>query len=253
MLKKYFNSFGEIFKNAFLFSKETFKKHGLLIWLLIISQMFLIIPVLYFSKEFGFLNFAFGYKILASLALIAYFILFFVMFKKVFNLASLALKKENINNSRIIKSLLTLGIFNCIPFFMLLIFYNLALAFPNTGIALKIILSIFTFIFYLSMSLSIVSISKWQNKNIFVAIFRGIKTFFKKIHLTLPIFLIVFAFGTIISYLICTLIYAILIYSNFINENIVNTIHAIVNVYSLYIICNFYIGLQANVLEGENE
>lgn len=253
MLKNYFISLNDIFKNAFIFAKNTFKNNMPLIWGLIILQMIIIIPILYFVKEIGFFEFKSIYKILTIIAFGFFFFIFFQMFKKVFNLASFGLEKEKIKNSRIIKSLLVFGLLNCIPFLTLIVLYSLSQFILNSDIFLKIFLNIFTYFFYFSMSLSVASIVLWQDKNIFCAIFKGLKVFFKKILLIIPVILVVYLFAGIISYLGSTLLYAIFIYFNYLNENLVNSIHAIINVYSLYVICGFYIGYQVAILRGEND
>ena len=253
MFKNYFIDFGNILKNAFIFAKNTFKNHYLSILLLILLQVILIIPLLYFNQQIGFVNFNMTFKILAIVGFIGFLSLFFIMFKKVFNLASFGLEKENISNFRILKALLLLGLLNCIPFLMLLILYSIAQIIPDYGIYLKIFLNIFTFFYYFAMSLSIASIVLYRNKNVFISILKGLKIFFKKILLTLPIFALIFLLAAIISYLSSTLLYAIFIYFNYLNENLVNSIHAIMNVYSLYVICGLYIGSQVAFLKGENE
>ena len=253
MFKNYFINLGKILKNTFIFGKNTFKSHTLKIWLLIIFQVILAIPLLYFVKEIGFMNFSTAYKILSIVAFGVFLAIFFAMFKKVFNFASFGLEKENISNQRIIKSLLILGLLNCIPFLMLITLFSLAQIIPALGAYLKIFLNIFTFLFYFAMSLSIASIVLYRNKNVFISILKGLKIFFKKILLTLPIFALIFLLAAIISYLSSTLLYAIFIYFNYLNENLVNSIHAIMNVYSLYVICGLYIGSQVAFLKGENE
>ena len=124
---------------------------------------------------------------------------------------------------------------------------------PNLGYFFKISLNIFTYLFYFAMSLSIAAIAKWQDKNIFVAILKSVKLFFKKIGVVIPIFFLFFLIASLIVFLICALLYTIAIYFNYISENLVNAIHAVVNVYSLYIIAGLYIGAQAKILESCNE
>lgn len=253
MFKNYFISLGEIFKNTFVFAKNTFKNAMPLIWGLIILQMIIIIPILYFIKEIGFYELKNIYKIITIVGLGLYLFIFFQMFKKVFNLASLGLGKEIIKNNRIIKSLLILGILNCTPFLALIVFYSLSQFIPNLDTFLKTFLNVFTYFFYFAMSFSIASIVLWQDESIFFAIFKGLKIFFKKIIFAIPIIALMYLFAAIMSYLGSTILYAILIYFNYLNENLVNSIHAIMNVYSLYVICGLYIGYQVAILRGENE
>lgn len=253
MFKNYFISLGEIFKNTFVFAKNTFKNAMPLIWGLIVLQMIIIIPILYFIKEIGFYELKNIYKIITIVGLGLYLFIFFQMFKKVFNFSSFSLGKENISNCRIIKSLLILGLLNCTPFLTLIILYFLSQFIPNSDVFLKIFLNVFTYFFYFMMSFSIVSIVLWQDESIFFAIFKGLKIFFKKIIFAIPIIALMYLFAALISYLGSTLLYSIFIYSNYLNENLVNSIHAIMNVYSLYIICNLYIGFQVAFLKGENE
>jgi len=208
-----------------------------------------LIPLLYFSKTIGFIDFTIWQKIASISGLVVYFGLFFILFKKVFNLASFGLQKENLKNSKIVKSLLTLGFLNCIPFFMLIFCYCLGQYIPTLGMFLKIFLAVFTFVFYISMSLSLTSIVKWQDKNIFCALFKGLKTFFKKIHFSLPLFLLIFGIGALLSWIFCVIAYTILIYAQLLNDDIINTIHAVSNIYSLYVICGLYISFQIAILK----
>ncbi|MBR3604466.1 MAG: hypothetical protein IKL52_00380 [Candidatus Gastranaerophilales bacterium] len=253
MLKNYFIELGNILKFSALFFAKNFKKENLIIWLLILFQLILAIPLLYFQKALGFGNYTLLWKILSVIGMGAFAVLFFFMFKKVFKLASLSVQKEKLSNTKIIKSLVILGILNCIPFLAFLLFYSLAQFVPTLGYFFKISLNIFTYLFYFAMSLSIAAIAKWQDKNIFVAILKSVKLFFKKIGVVIPIFFLFFLIASLIVFLICALLYTIAIYFNYISENLVNAIHAVVNVYSLYIIAGLYIGAQAKILESCNE
>ena len=253
MLKQYFIELGEIFKFSGLFFVKNFKKENLIIWLLILFQMVLAIPLLYFQKALGFGNYTLLWKILSILGLGAFAILFFFMFKKVFKLATKGLNKEKLSTSKIIKSLLILGAFNCIPFLIFLLFYYLAQAIPGSGYFFRICLNLFTYIFYFAMSLSIAAIAKWQDKNIVAAILKSVKLFFKKIGIVIPVFFLFFVIASAVVFLICAGLYTIAIYFNYISENLVNSIHAIVNVYSLYVIAGLYIGAQIKLLESYDE
>ena len=175
------------------------------------------------------------------------------MFRKIFNLASLAVEKDKLSNFKILKSLLALGIINCIPFLTFLLFLILAQVMPNFGYIFKICLNIFTYFFYFATSLSIAAIAKWQDRNIIVAILKSIKIFFKNIGKVVPVFFIFFIFASLIVFLICATLYAFAIYFNYIDENLANAIHTVVNAYSLYVITGLYIGAQAKFLEGYNE
>lgn len=253
MLKKYFIELGEVFKFSSLFFIKNFKKENLIIWLLILFQMVLAIPLLYFQKALGFDNYDLLWKILSIVGLGAFAVLFFFMFKKVFKLVTKGLNKEKLTNSKIIKALLILGLFNCIPFLIFLLFYFLAQIAPNLGYFFRICLNLFTYMFYFAMSLSIAAIAKWQDKNVVVAILKSVKIFFKKIGIVVPVFFLFFVIASAIVFLICALLYTIAIYFNYISENLVNSIHAIVNVYSLYIIAGLYIGAQIKLLESYDE
>lgn len=253
MLKKYFIELGEIFRFSGLFFVKNFKKENLIIWLLILFQMALAIPLLYFQKALGFGNYDLLWKILSVLGMGGFAILFFFMFKKVFKLATKGLNKEKLPASRIIKALLILGIFNCVPFLAFLFFYSLAQFVPNLGYISKVCLNLFTYMFYFAMSLSIAAIAKWQDKNVVIAILKSIKLFFKKLGVVVPVFFIFFVIASAIVFLICALLYTIAIYFNYISEILVNSIHAVVNVYSLYIIAGLYIGAQVKILESYDD
>lgn len=253
MFKNYLLTLGGMFKESAIFAKESFKKQGLVMWSLVLLQIILGIPLLYLLKEYGFLalsnlqktGYIFGFAI--------YLTIFFIMFKKVFKLISSNLNKSEITYPKAIRAMLALGIFNCTPLLALVICYSLAQIFPALTIFLKIGLNIFTALFYFAMSLSLASIVLWQDKNVFLAILKSIKTFFKKFAYTIILFAVVFFLATLVSYVFCTILYAFGLYFNFLDDNLVTSIHAIINVYSLYVIFGLYIGAQSSILKGENE
>lgn len=253
MVKNYFINLAKLFKDSAVFFVQNFKKYNLLILLLIFVQIFLAIPLLYFTKQFGFSEFPMVYKILSVIAGLLYFATFLFMYKKVFNLAALGLNKEKITNARIIKALLSLGILNCTPLLAFLICYSAALLIPNSAGIMKIVLNIFTYVFYFAMCLSVSSVVFWQDKNVFVAILKSVKVFFKKILYSVPIFSVLYLVATLVLFLFCSIIYTIAIKFGFINENLINSVHAVVNLYSLYVFAGFYIGAQVKLLEGNND
>ena len=118
---------------------------------------------------------------------------------------------------------------------------------------MKTLLNISTYIFYFAMCLSISSIVLWQDRNVFVAIAKSIKMFFKKILYTVPVFLVLFLIASLVTFAICSIIYAVAIKMQVININLINSVHAIVNLYSLYVFAGLYIGAQVKILEGKNE
>ena len=253
MFKNYLLELKEIFSSAFQFTKENFKNYMVPIWFLLIGQMIFAIPSLYLIKQYGFINLSLGLKITSIVLFVLYLIFLFIMFKKVFKMVSIGLNKDEISNFKLINGLIALGLFNCTPIIVLCILYYLALVFPQFEQIFKIILNFFTFVFYFAMSLSISSIVKWQEKNVFIAILKSLKVFFKKFKYVVIVFFIIFSLATIISYVICTLIYAFGLYFNLLNMAMVNAIHAIVNICSLYVISTFYIGSQTAILKDENE
>lgn len=253
MFKNYFSSLGNLFKETALFAKDNFVKYMLIIWLLILAQMIFGIPVFYISKEFGFINLSLALKISYLLMFGAFFYVFFLMFKKVFELAALGLKKDEISNLKIIKSAIVLTLFNLIPIAVLFICFYLSSWIPSLEKFIKYIPNIFAAIFYFVMSLSVASIVKWQNKNVFLAVLKSLKVFFKKIIYSLPLFLVIFICAGIITWLFCTILFAIFMYFNVLTYSLIDAIHTIINTCSLYIISGFYIGAQVKLLEGENE
>lgn len=253
MIKNYFINLGNLFKNSAIFFVQNFKKYNLLILLLIFVQMLLAIPLLYFSKQVGFNAFPLVYKIVSIVAILLYFASFLFMYKKVFNLVAVGLEKEEISNGRIAKALILLGVLNCAPLLAFLMCYSIALLVPNSASIMKMVLNIFTYIFYFAMCLSVSSIVFWQDKNVFVAVLKSIKVFFKKVLYSVPIFLVLYAIATAVLFVLCSIIYAIAIKLGFINENLINSVHAIINLYSLYVFAGFYIGAQVNILKGYNE
>ena len=210
MFKTFFIDFINIFKYSGSLFKETFKKQGI-IWILIFIQTMLAIPLVYFYKEPGFSNLSILYKVLFVVALIATLILFFFMFKNVYNMASAGFKKENISNLRALSSLLFLGVLNCVPMLFFVIMYYFAKMLPDYGIIFKILLNILSWSFYFSITLSLASVVKWSEKNIFAAIWNGVKVFSKNLGMVILIFSIYFILSKILTFVFCTIIYSIAI------------------------------------------
>ena len=253
MVKNYFRDIFKIFSKSFTFSKENFTPSMLKIWGLIFLQTLSSIIMLTLSKEAGFIHLSTPLKVLYSACAVIFIPSFFFMFKEVFNLASKGLLENKPSGFKIIKSLLVLALFNCIPFIVFLICIKIASIVPGSAPVLKPLLSIFTYLFYISMSLSVCGIVFYQKDNIFMAVIKSVKLFFKKISRSFPVFLVIFLAGILLVYIICTIIYSILIYFHFLNENLANSIYATINLYSLYLIAGLYIGAQINIIKEENE
>lgn len=253
MFKNYLKSLGELFKEIGIFTKNNFKKYMLPIWFLILAQMIFGIPVLFIYKEFGFVSLSIGLKIAFILMFGAFLYSFFLMFKKIFKMAADNLEVNRISNLKIIQTALVLTLFNAIPILVLFICFYTSSWFPFLEKYLKYIPNIFATIFYFVMSLSIAGIVKWQNKNIFIAVLKSLKTFFVKIKYTLPIFLIIFLLAGFITWAICAIIYAIFMYFSLLTYSLIDAIHTIINVCSLYAISGIYIGAQVLLLKDENE
>ena len=253
MFKNYLCSLGNLFKEIGIFTKNNFKKYMLAIWFLILAQMIFGIPVLFVHKEFGFAYLSIGLKIAFILMLGAFLYSFFLMFKKVFKMVADNLNVDRVSNLKIIKSALVLTLFNLIPLIVLFICFYISSWVPSLEKVLKYIPNIFATIFYFVMSLSIASIVKWQNKNIFCAVLKSLKVFFVKIKYTLPIFLVIFLVAGFITWASCAIIYAIFMYFSLLTYGLIDSIHTIVNVCSLYVISGLYIGAQVLLLKDENE
>ena len=252
MLKNYFLEFKEIFIESLVFMKNNFKKYMLLIWLLIFLQLPFGVFCLYATKEYN-SNLSIGLIIALLVSFLIFLFLLFMLYKNVFNMASFNLGKENLSNKKIIKSLLILGLFNLSPILVFVFCYGLAQFILKLILFLNISLNVFTGLFYLAMSLSIVSICKWNDINSIIAVVKSLKIFFKKFNFTAPLFIIMFALRALITYIICVILYAILLKIGILNENLVVSIQTMVNVYSLYIISGFYIGAQVSILKRIEE
>lgn len=253
MLKTFFVELLNIFKYSGTFLKEVIKKQGI-IWLLIFLQMVIVMPLAYFYGKLEFAALSNLNKFLICLGGVVLAVLFFFMFKIVYDMASIGFKKEKISYLRIFLSLLLLGIINCSPWLFLNIMYKLSTIFPAYAVVFKMLLNVLSCIFYFAFSLSLASIVKWSEKNIFVALLNGIKTFLSKIGLVILVVSACYLLAKIIAFLLCTIIYAIAIYFNFIDEAFAFVVQTAVNFYSLYIIAALYIGAQIKVLGiEENE
>ena len=62
-----------------------------------------------------------------------------------------------------------------------------------------------------------------------------------------------FFLAGLIVFLSYTILCGILVYYDYFSKNISDIIHTTINVYSLYIISNLYIGSQIAILKGQNE
>lgn len=253
MLKNFLIELANIFKYAGALYKETFKKQGLIIWLLVLVQVLLLVPMSYFYRTIGFVDFSIWQKVSFVFGIIVYLIAFFFMFKQVFDITSIGFKKEKISYKRILLGLLIIGILNCLPVLLFTLLFALAKVFFNLAIVFKIILNIFSCLFYFALSMSLASIVKWDKDNVIVAIFKSVKVFFKKSGLTILTFAFYFIFARILTFLICTIIYAFALYFNVLDEVLANVIQISVNLYPLYLIAGLYIGSQIKILGIEDE
>ena len=134
-----------------------------------------------------------------------------------------------------------------------IICYALASFFPNYTVIFQILMKVLTYLYYISLSLSIAGIAYWNDKNVFVAIFKSIKLFYKKFLLVLPVFMIFYAVFLLLSFLLCVIFYAIGLYFNFLTEQLKNAFDAVINIYALFIIINLYLGIQIGTIEETNE
>ena len=252
MIKNYFIKLWEILFEAGKFGIQNIKSMPL-IWFLILVQFLLGIPLLYIK---GIVQIS-AMKPLAivifALLLVVYLLMLFLLFKKVFNIASSALDKEKISNIRIFKSLLSLGLFNCIPALFVLLCMLAVNFFENLANPLQIASLIFTYIFYLSMSLSITAIVYWQDKSVFSAILKSLNIFFSSIKYSMVIFIFMYGLAALISWVICALFYYVLQHFNFLDNVLISTVSAVVNVYCLYVFATFYIGAQAKIIKDYKE
>ena len=253
MIKNYFIELWTIIKNAFKFSNTTFKSHLLKIWGLILIQILALVPVLCICHNGSFMDLSIISKILFILGIIISIPAFFFMFKLVFNLASLACEKENLSNKKIIFSLLSLGFFNLLPFIVFSILFSIYEIFPQYINLLKNTFIIFTVTYYFLMSLSIASVALWQENKNFLAILKSIKHSFKQILFVVPIFSLIFIIASAILFLILWCVSFVNIYTDFLTQTAVDSIHLVANIYTPYIISGFYIALQSNILKRSNQ
>ena len=251
-IKNYFITLWSILFEAGKFGFKNFPSM-LLIWFLIIIQLALGIPIMnyVFSTEFSAMK---PLEItLLVCGLVVYFLFLFLMFKKVFDLASKALEKEKISNTRVAISLVLLGIVNCVPAIFVGLCLLIANFFEQLIMPLQIVAIFFTYVFYLSTSLSLASIVNWQENIVVCAILKAIKSFFSTIKYSMIVFIFMFGLAFLVSYILNTIIYAIALYYNLLDAALLNSIQTTVNVYCLYIFASFYIGAQAEILKHLNK
>jgi len=253
MVKNFFIELIDIFKYAGRLFVETFKKQGLIIWGLVALQTILAIPLSYFYETKGFINLSIGFKILFVVALIICLSAFFFMFKNVFNIASVGFKKENITHKKALFALLIIGVLNCFPLLFFWIMFSLAKAFPAYTVAFKALLNIFSYLFYFALSLSLASIVKWSEDIPFVSIFKSLKVFLNKVGLVILVFAFYFITAKFLTFIACTIIYAFCLYYRILDGTLMDVIHRVVNLYSLYVIAGLYIGSQVKILGIEND
>ncbi len=249
MFKNYLLELGNIFKNSGVIFVKNFRKNTLYIWLLALLQIILAIPILYFNNTIGFSVLLPLHKTFWIFSVLLYYILFFLMYKKIFKIATNEFQKPKLKYPRIIKALILLGIFNSIPFLVFLLFLHIAQFVPQIAIFLKIISNFFTYIFYFAMCLSVGTIAYFQEKNEFFALLETFKIFFKKLKYVIPVFFVVFLIAFILMILICAALYAIAIYFGFLTNALINTIQVVVSIYSLHLIVGLSIGAQVSIIK----
>lgn len=253
MFKNYLLELGGIFKNAGVIFIKNFRKNTLYIWFLAFLQIILAIPILYFNNTVGFSFLTNNHKIIWIIALIAYYILFFLMYKKIFKIATNEFQKPKLKYLRIIKGLILLGIFNSVPFLVFLLCLNIAQLAPWSAVYLKIFSNFFTYIFYFAMCLSVGAIAYYQEKNEFLAIVESFKIFFKKLKYIIPVFFVVFLLAFVLMFLICAILYGIAIYNGFLFKDLVSTIQVVVSIYSLHLIVGLSIGAQVSIIKNAEQ
>ena len=93
MLKTFFVELLNIFKYSGTFLKEVIKKQGI-IWLLIFLQMVIVMPLAYFYGKLEFAALSNLNKFLLCLGGVVLAVLFFFMFKIVYDMASIGFKRD---------------------------------------------------------------------------------------------------------------------------------------------------------------
>ena len=249
MFKNYLIELGNIFKNSGVIFVKNFRKNTLYIWFLAFLQIILAIPILYFNNTIGFSDLLPLHKAFWIFGVLLYYILFFLMYKKIFKIATNEFQKPKLKYPRIIKALILLGIFNSIPFLVFLLFLYITQFMPQSAIFLKIASNFFTYIFYFAMCLSVGTIAYFQEKNEFFALLETFKIFFKKLKYIVPVFFVVFLIAFILMILICATLYAIAIYFGFLTNALISTIQVVVNIYSLHLIVGLSIGAQVSIIK----
>ena len=231
--------------NVLGYIKQTFVKNLLYLWILIILQIVTIIPAIILFNMYN-IQTAPWYLFIAFILVVSVFLTsFFFMFKKIYNCASYFLKKDNLSNFKIIKSILTLGVFNITPF---LLFSIIAKNIPYNP-ALNLVLFILTVIFYISMSLSLAGIVFWQEKNSTFAVLNSLKLFFKKFLIAFPVFLLFYITGYLITFVLFVILNTALLLSGYFTNFLGEILYNILIIYPLYFIAPFYIGAQAAIID----
>ncbi len=254
MVINYFQGLFNIIIESFKFSFKNFRNLMPHIWTMILIQILGYIELMFALFSFGQGIYSFGSILRFIAALVLYFIGLFFMFKKMLSFLSNEFNGEDFSNIKTIKALLILGFFNLIPFFVFILGYFASKFFPELTFVLQRIISIFSIIFYISLSFSLVKISQ-QNKNMFVAVLDSIKLFFKKIHYTFPSILIVYLVAYLLKFII--LVIFVYVFSYFKNLFLIQTVEfldSILSLYSIYFFAVLYLGFQVVLLkkfEGE--
>ena len=249
LIKNYFKFLFDTILEGLIFFKNNIKTQAI-IWLLIIAEvicyLFTVIPI----KLNGLTNITID--IMMALSALIFVFCLFLMFKKVFNLASSFLEKDKLSNFQVIKSLVVLGLFNLVP--MIVFFFAIPFVKTNTSMMyVQIGLQIFTVLYYLSLFLAISSLVYYQDKNPFYAVYLSIIHTIKNILKTMPLYVLVYVIGQISVILICTLCFYIIAKFIPLTQIFVESFHTIVNSLALYLITPFYIGVQSILIKNSTK
>ncbi len=254
MVINYFQDLFNIVVNSFKFSFRNFKNIMPHILTMIAIQVIGYIELMFalFSFEQGI--YSFGSILRFIVALCLYFFGLFFMFKKILSFLSNEFGSEDFSNIKTIKALLVFAFFNLVPFFVFILGYVISKLLPDLTVFLQKTVSIFSIVFYLSLSYSLAMLVK-QKKNMFFAVIDSIKFFFKRFFYAFPLILIVY----IVAFILKVILLAILIYlfSHFKNLFLIQTLDffdAIFSLYSVYFFATLYFGVQVNLIkkfEGE--
>ena len=254
MVINYFQGLFNIIVDSFKFAFGKLRNLMPHVWTMIVIQIISYIELMFALFAFGQGMYSFGSIFRFTVAIVLYFVGLFFMFKKIFSFLSNEFSGADFSNLKTIKALLVLAFFNLIPFLVFILGYFASKFFPQYTLILQRVVSIFSIIFYVSLSFSMVKISQ-QNKNMFVAVMDSIKLFFKKFLYTFPLILIVYLVAFIFKFIILVLL--VYLFSFFKNLFLVQTVEfldSVLSLYSIYFFATLYLGAQiivAKKFQGE--